>query len=79
MATVTEKVKETLVGTEEEEPQLSAQTQSEFVRNALEDQATGEQYLDEKAFVNAVAPEGEDYVSSPLQSIQHLEEQESWK
>ncbi|KAK5135077.1 hypothetical protein LTR08_005602 [Meristemomyces frigidus] len=61
MATVTEKVKETLVGTEGEEPQLSAQTQSEFLRNALEDEATGERYLDEKAFINAVAPEGEDY------------------
>ena len=61
MATVTEKVKETLVGSEEDGSQeLSAQTRSEFQRNALEDEATGERYLDEKAFINAVATEGED-------------------
>ena len=66
MATVTEKVKETLVGTEEEPQELSAQKRGEFLRNALEDEATGEQYLDEAAFINAVAPEGEDYVSCAL-------------
>ena len=71
MATV-EKVKEVLVGTQDSEglEQLSEQTRSEFVRNALEDEVTGEQYLDEKAFINAVAPEGEDYVSSALVLIE---------
>lgn len=67
MATVTEKVKESLVGTEEE-PQLSAQTRNDFMRNAVRDEETGEHYLDEGAFIDAVAPEGEDYVGTILSS-----------
>ena len=72
MATVTEKVKETLVGTEEEEGSQQLSAKREFLTNCVEDEATGEQYLDEKAFINAVAPEGEDYVSSALCLIEHL-------
>lgn len=61
MATITEKVKESLVGTEEE-PQLSGQTRSEFMQNAIKDEETGEYYMTEQQFVDAVAPAGEDYV-----------------
>lgn len=66
MATMTETLKETLVGgaTDEELPQLSAQTRSDFLLHALTDGETGEQYMSEKEFVDAVAPEGEDYVST---------------
>lgn len=57
-----EGVKETLVGTEEE-AQLSDGTRSEFMQYAQKDEETGEYFMTEKDFVNAVAPEGEDYVS----------------
>ena len=63
MATATEKVKEALVGTEEE-PQLSSQTRTEFLQHAKKDEETGEYYMGESEFINAIAPEGEDYVSS---------------
>ncbi|KAF7184989.1 Calcium-binding mitochondrial carrier protein Aralar2 [Pseudocercospora fuligena] len=53
-------VKETLLGTEEE-PQLSQQTRGDFMSHAIKDEESGEYYMTEKEFVNAVAPEGEDY------------------
>lgn len=62
MATITETVKETLLGTEDE-PQLSSQTRSEFMQHAKKDEETGEYYLGEHEFTDAIAPEGEDYVS----------------
>ena len=61
MATVKEAVKESLVGTTLE-PQPSAQTKAIFERNARRDDESGEAYMTEEDFVNAVAPEGEDYV-----------------
>jgi len=67
MATVTEKVKETLVG-REDEPQLSEQTRSEFLQHARKDEDTGDYYMGEDEFTNAIAPEGEDYVSLPLRN-----------
>ena len=67
MATVTEKVKETLVG-REDEPQLSSQTRSDFLQHAKKDEETGDYYMSEEEFTNAIAPEGEDYVSSSLRN-----------
>ncbi|KAK5126727.1 hypothetical protein LTR85_009661 [Meristemomyces frigidus] len=60
MATVTEALKESLLGAETE-PELSTQTRHDFLQHALKDEETGEQYLDEQAFIDAVAPQGEDY------------------
>lgn len=73
MADLTEKVveklevakeatKESLVGVELEN-QSSEQSRAEFMQYAQKDEETGEFYMNEKAFVDAVAPEGEDYVS----------------
>lgn len=58
---VKDSVKESLLGTEVE-PQLSAQTRAEFMQYAKKDEEADEYYMTEKEFVNAVAPEGEDYV-----------------
>lgn len=60
-----EKVKESLVGVEID-PLVSDQTRNEFMKHALKDEETGEYYMGEKEFVNAVAPEGEDYVSTDV-------------
>jgi len=62
MALVKEKVKEALIGTEDE-PQLSSQTRNEFLQYAKQDEQTGTYYMDEQQFIDAIAPEGEDYVS----------------
>ena len=61
MATVTEEVREVLLGTDRE-PQLSQLTRAAFMKYAQKDEA-GDYYLDENQFIEAVAPEGEDYVS----------------
>lgn len=59
-----EVVKETLLGSEQvEEVHLSAQSKATFEKNARADEATGESYMGEEEFINAVAPEDEDYVS----------------
>ena len=63
MASVTAQAKEALLGTTDE-PQLSQKTRAEFLRYALQDPETSELYLDEEQFINAIAPKGEDYVSS---------------
>lgn len=61
---VKEVVKESLLGSEQVEgEQLSAQSKATFEKNARRDEATGELYMGEQEFVNAVAPEDEDYVS----------------
>ena len=70
MANIQEAVKESLLGTTRE-PELSAQTRAAFDRNAKKDEATGEYYLTESEFVDAVAPEGEDYVSCSIPSLSH--------
>nr|POE77743.1 calcium-binding mitochondrial carrier protein aralar2 [Quercus suber] len=71
MATITEQVKESLVGVEAE-PQLSAQTRHEFLDHARKDEETGEYYMGEKEFVDLIVPEGvEDYVScSPVTAVE---------
>ena len=61
MATVKEAVKESLLGTTRE-PQLSQQTKVTFDQNATKDDETGEPYMTEEEFVNAIAPVNEDYV-----------------
>lgn len=70
MATVTETVKESLIGTTRE-PQLSQQAKVTFDQHAIKDEGTGELYMTEEQFVDAIAPPGEDYVSlsSGLQYI----------
>ena len=65
MATVTESVKESLLGTTRE-PQLSQQTKAEFDKHAIRDEETGELYMTEEQFIEAVAPANEDYVSLKL-------------
>ena len=62
MATVKEAVKESLVGTTIE-PQLSQQARATFQKHARKDES-GEAYMTEEDFVNAIAPENEDYVSA---------------
>lgn len=59
---VTETVKEALLGTEDE-PQLSAQTRMDFLRHAIKDSESGDFYMTEQQFIDAIAPEAEDYVS----------------
>ena len=70
MANVQEAVKESLLGSTRE-PELSTQTRLTFDRNAKKDEATGEYYLTESDFVDAVAPEGEDYVSGAMPGRSH--------
>ncbi|RDW88562.1 calcium-binding mitochondrial carrier protein-like protein Aralar1 [Coleophoma cylindrospora] len=57
-----EVVKETLLGVDETaDLQLSAQTRAAFEQNARKDEQTGELFMGEQEFVNAVAPAGQDY------------------
>lgn len=60
MATVTEAVKESLIGTTVE-PQLSQQARTTFFKHARQD-TDGQSYMTEEDFINAIAPESEDYV-----------------
>jgi hypothetical protein len=62
MATVTEQVGEVLLGTTEE-PQLSQLTRAAFMKHAQKDEESGQYFLTEDQFIDAVAPESEDYVS----------------
>lgn len=64
MATVKEQVGEVLLGTTEE-PQLSHLTRASFLKYAKKDEESGEYYLNEEDFIDAVAPESEDYVNTP--------------
>lgn len=65
MSTVTETVKQSLVGSSEQ-PQLSHQIKSNFNQYARKDEQTGDLYMSEDDFINAVAPKQEDYVSCSL-------------
>lgn len=64
MTTVKEQVKQSLVGTVIE-PSLSTDAQATFERHAKKDESTGESYMTEDEFVDAIAPDSEDYVSDP--------------
>lgn len=61
MATAKQAIKESLLGTTKE-PELSQQTKATFDRNARQDEATGDLYMTEEDFVNAIAPANENYV-----------------
>ena len=61
MVTVKEAVKESLVGTTIE-PQLSEQARATFDKYARKDESTGELYMTEEEFVDAIAPAQENYV-----------------
>ncbi|KAL1984012.1 hypothetical protein VTN96DRAFT_9697 [Rasamsonia emersonii] len=61
MASVKEAVKESLVGTTEEEPQLSQQIKAHFTQHARKDEQTGELYMTEEDFIDAIAPKNQDY------------------
>lgn len=63
MANAKQAIKESLLGTTRE-PELSQQTKATFDRNARQDEATGDYYMIEEDFVNAIAPDSENYVSS---------------
>lgn len=67
MATVQEAVKESLLGTTVE-PLLSDQARAVFEKHCRKDE-NGESYMSEDDFVNAIAPENEDYVSCPLDML----------
>ncbi|KAH9904832.1 calcium-binding mitochondrial carrier protein Aralar1 [Xylariomycetidae sp. FL2044] len=58
--TVTEAVKETLLGTEEPVT-LSASHRASFIDNAKKDEQTGELYMGPDEFIEAIAPPDEDY------------------
>lgn len=68
MTSVKDAVKESLVGSSSE-PQASHQVKANFLRHARKDDATGEFFMSEDDFINAVAPKHEDYVSSGAHSI----------
>lgn len=70
MATVKEAVKESLVGTTIE-PQLSQQARASFLKHARQDE-DGESYMTEEDFINAIAPENEDYVRFQLLSVRRF-------
>ncbi|KAL3423412.1 hypothetical protein PVAG01_05159 [Phlyctema vagabunda] len=62
LETAKEVVKETLLGVQEPaDLQLSAQTRATFDKNARQDEESGELLMGEQEFVQAIAPEGEDY------------------
>ena len=62
MATVTEAVKESLLG-KEAPASLSSESRNTFLRQAKTDE-DGELYMSEEDFINAIAPPEEDYVSA---------------
>jgi len=62
MATVAETVKESLLGTSQPE-ELSPSSRTTFLKHARRDEETGELYMGEEEFVNAIAPPDQDYVS----------------
>lgn len=61
MASVTEAVKESLLGSTEG-PHLAHQARANFVLHAQKDE-NGDLFMDKENFINAVAPKQEDYVS----------------
>ncbi|TVY73288.1 Calcium-binding mitochondrial carrier protein Aralar1, partial [Lachnellula suecica] len=62
ITTAKEVVKETLLGAEAAgDVLLSAQSKATFDKNARKDEESGEWFMGEEDFINAVAPEGEDY------------------
>lgn len=57
-------VKETLLGSEAPvNLQLSVQSKATFDKHARKDPLTGELWMGEQEFINAIAPSNEDFVS----------------
>lgn len=74
MADVKGAIKASLVGTSAPEPPITKQIQSHFLQHARTDEKTGELYMTEEDFINAVAPKYEDYVSGDdLDSVVKLQ------
>ena len=69
MATVTESVKESLIG-KTQPADLSNEARSSFLQYAQQGE-DGESYMDKDGFIDAIAPEGEDYVSCDLAGGRH--------
>ena len=70
MATVTEAVKESLIGTVTP-GELSPTSRVIFLQYAKQDGDDEERYMGEEEFLNAIAPQEEDYVSH-VQAIHTL-------
>lgn len=64
-------VKDTLLGTEDS-MELSAKNKAQFISIAAKDPESGELYLGEEEFINAIAPADEDYVSTETCLIHRL-------
>lgn len=62
MATVSEAVKESLLG-KEAPSSLSSESRNTFLKLAQKDEH-GDWYMNEEDFINAIAPPEEDYVSA---------------
>jgi solute carrier family 25 aspartate/glutamate transporter 12/13 len=60
---VKEAVKESLVGTDEP-TQPSSQSKARFTSAAVKDPDSGELYMGPDEFINAVAPQNDDFVSA---------------
>lgn len=77
LTTVKEGVKETLLGTEDQE-QLSAHTKATFDSHARKDEVTGELVMGPEEFINAIAPADEDYVSNKFLKYSFRETRVNW-
>jgi solute carrier family 25 (mitochondrial aspartate/glutamate transporter), member 12/13 len=62
MATVTETVRESLVGFSKP-GEMTVETRTNWLQHAKKDDS-GEMYMDREAFIDAIAPPTEDYVSN---------------
>jgi solute carrier family 25 (mitochondrial aspartate/glutamate transporter), member 12/13 len=71
MATVTETVKESLLGTTLP-ADLTQESRTTFVKHAKQDQ-DGEYYMEEEDFVNAIAPPDENYVGITWEKLLELD------
>ena len=55
-------LKASLVGSEPPEQSLTSQVKARFLAHARSDPETGQLYMSEADFINAIAPKHEDYV-----------------
>ena len=60
-------IKESLLGSEREEG-LSFQSKASFERYSTPDEKTGEKYMTQDDFIEAIAPASENYVRSDVQT-----------
>lgn len=63
MAEVKANLKASLAGSETPEVPLTTQVKAHFMANARTDGESGELYMPEGDFINAIAPKNENYVS----------------